>query len=489
MNKVAIYARLSREDENKIDGNNDSRSIDNQIKFLTEYAIENNFEIQDVYIDDGYTGANLNRPEFQRLINDAKRKRFNILLVKDLSRLGRVMHQVGDLIENVFPSLNIRVIAKSDNYDSLTYNDDESIVLRTFLNAYYLKDFKKKINNSYLYRANNTILKTYPKYGYKFDENKNIIIDEYAANIVKRIFKEYSSNKSPGLIASDLNKDKILTKAEYIHKLTNVKKYYRVANTWTGRMINETIKDIEYLGTLKNFKCSKKHEAIIFENKIPQIIDMQTFLKTQDILSSRRKEKDSEPNLCRILLDGDSNNHPEIVRSKDKSIKYYHFAKQHIDVKKQTIDKLVFDDVIAITKECIHDESKYYNFYKDKLFSNDYNNKEELSKQLNKYNKEYSLLLESMFENKVPEKIFNQKSEILQNKIKQIENQIEELKKLKAKMVLFDKRFKEFLENIKNNEIDYDLIKLIVAKINFYKVSGHKKRWQISIKITYNFEM
>ena len=151
MNKVVIYARLSREDENKIDGNNDSRSIDNQIKFLTEYAIENNFEIQDVYIDDGYTGANLNRPEFQRLINDAKSKRFNILLVKDLSRLGRVMHQVGDLIENVFPSLNIRVIAKSDNYDSLTYNDDESIVLRTFLNAYYLKDFKKKINNSYIW--------------------------------------------------------------------------------------------------------------------------------------------------------------------------------------------------------------------------------------------------------------------------------------------------------------------------------------------------
>ena len=138
-NKVAIYARLSREDEDKIDGNKESRSIENQIKVLSDYATQNEFEIYEVYYDDGISGATQERPAFQKMLEDAKKKKFNILLVKDISRLGRTMHHVGKLIDETFPSLNIRVISINDKYDSSTYKDDESIVIRNFLNAYYLK--------------------------------------------------------------------------------------------------------------------------------------------------------------------------------------------------------------------------------------------------------------------------------------------------------------------------------------------------------------
>ena len=146
-NITAIYARLSREDENKYYGNSESRSIENQIKALSDYAQENDFIIYKVYYDDGWSGSTLVRPQFQQLLNDMRNHKFNTLLVKDMSRIGRSLHKVGDLIERVFPENHIRVISVSDRYDSSQYKDDMSIVLRSFLNEYYLKDLMKKCRN------------------------------------------------------------------------------------------------------------------------------------------------------------------------------------------------------------------------------------------------------------------------------------------------------------------------------------------------------
>ena len=117
MNKAVVYARLSREDEDKLDGNKkESRSIENQIKFLTSYAEKNSLTITNVYYDDGVSGGTFDRPAFNEMIKDMKRKKFNIILIKDFSRLGRVMHKVGDYVENIFPSYNVRLISVSDNY-------------------------------------------------------------------------------------------------------------------------------------------------------------------------------------------------------------------------------------------------------------------------------------------------------------------------------------------------------------------------------------
>lgn len=131
MKKIAaIYARLSREDEDKIDGK-ESKSIESQIKTLSDYANEHDIEIYKIYYDDGYSGSTQNRPDFKRLLQDCYAHKFNILLIKDISRLGRVLHQVGQLIEHTFPENNIRVISLNDGYDSQTYIG-ESIVLKIF---------------------------------------------------------------------------------------------------------------------------------------------------------------------------------------------------------------------------------------------------------------------------------------------------------------------------------------------------------------------
>ena len=113
-NVVAIYARLSREDEDKIDGSKDSRSIENQISILSEYALKNDMEIYKVYYDDGISGSTINRPGFNNLLKDMELKRFNTILVKDLSRLGRNLHQVGSLIDDLFPKKQVRCIMGYD---------------------------------------------------------------------------------------------------------------------------------------------------------------------------------------------------------------------------------------------------------------------------------------------------------------------------------------------------------------------------------------
>ena len=486
MSKVAIYARLSREDEDKIDGNKESRSIENQITILSDYAIKHDFEIIDVYYDEGYSGANTNRPELNKLLSDAKRKRFDTLLIKDLSRLGRTMHQVGELIETTFPSLNIRVISVNDHYDSLTYNDDESIVLRTFLNEYYLKDFKRKIHHSIEYRGHNKIMKYVPKYGYDFDENKNIIIDEYSANVVKRIFNEYASGKARKDIVNDLNKDNILTKSKYNHYLTNKNRYINVKDKWSRNMVWEILTDIEYCGTAVNLKRCKKHNRVLKEHAIPQIIDKDIFNKVQQLLASRRGNRTHKNHLVKLLYDADTNNHPRKT-TKDK-ISYYYFKNQHMNLKQETLDKLIFEDVILTIKEILKDEDKQYTYYKDKLTSLNTSTKEELHKQLNKYNNEYSIILEQLFANKITQTSFDEKAAVLQAKINELEQNIKDYQLNISKIKLFDKKFKQFLNIVKNDVVDYEIIKLIVHKVHIYRLGGSNKNKQIKMKITYSFE-
>ena len=139
-NVAAIYCRLSREDEKT----GESGSISTQKSILTEYAEKNNFAIYKTYVDDGYSGTTFERPGFQAMLRDADDKKFNIILVKDLSRFGRNYIQTGMYTEEYFPERNIRVIAINDNFDS-EKGDNEFAPFKNIINEWYTKDISKKI--------------------------------------------------------------------------------------------------------------------------------------------------------------------------------------------------------------------------------------------------------------------------------------------------------------------------------------------------------
>ena len=140
--RVAIYLRLSRDD-----GNEESQSIQTQREMLTTYVNKNGWKIFDEYVDDGYTGTNFNRPDFQRMINDIESGVINMVITKDLSRLGRNYILVGYYTEEYFPSKGVRYIAINDLYDSIKEDCNDFVPLRNYMNEWYAKDTSKKIRS------------------------------------------------------------------------------------------------------------------------------------------------------------------------------------------------------------------------------------------------------------------------------------------------------------------------------------------------------
>ena len=190
---VGIYIRLSREDEEK--KKLESESITNQRNFILNYINRSseNFKLYDEYVDDGYSGTNFERPNFNRLIKDIESGKVNCVITKDYSRLGRDYIKSGEYLEKYFPEHNVRYIAILDNIDTISDSAGNDIApYRAILNDQYAKDISKKVRGAvYTKKSNGDFLGWKAIYGYKKDEkNKNkLVIDEEAAKIVRRIFK------------------------------------------------------------------------------------------------------------------------------------------------------------------------------------------------------------------------------------------------------------------------------------------------------------
>lgn len=213
---AGLYYRLSQEDERQ----GESISIDNQRTILRKYAEERGFEIHDEYIDDGVSGTTFQRPEVQRLLDDAKTGVINTIIVKDLSRFGRNYIEVGQYVDYVFPAFGIRFIAIQDNVD--TENRDsgamEMMPIMNVFNEWHAANTSKKIRT--VLKANAREGKYHARkapYGYvKSDtEKKTPIIDEEAAAVVKRIFEMRASGLSPHKIADILNAEGVMNPSRY----------------------------------------------------------------------------------------------------------------------------------------------------------------------------------------------------------------------------------------------------------------------------------
>lgn len=215
---AADYLRLSREDGDKLE----SDSIRNQRSLINDF-VKQHKEIQLVeeYIDDGYSGTNFDRPAFQRMLEDVKRKKINCIIVKDLSRLGRNYIETGRYLEKIFPFMGVRFIAITDHYDSATGSDDADQIIVPFknlINDAYCRDISIKIRSQLdVKRKNGQFIGNFAAYGYLKDpEDKNhLIVDEYAADIVRLIFNLKIDGYSSQRIAARLNEMGVLPPLEY----------------------------------------------------------------------------------------------------------------------------------------------------------------------------------------------------------------------------------------------------------------------------------
>lgn len=483
---AAIYARLSREDENKIDGLCESRSIENQIEFLTAFATENSFDIFKIYYDDGYSGGNTNRPSFLSMLEDMKKKKFQILIIKDLSRLGRSLHQVGDLVENVLPKYNIRLIAVTDHYDSSTYNGDESIVLRNFLNAYYLKDFKRKIHKSLEHRSHTKHMTTSPKYGYLVKKCGEVELDPYASKIVRKIFDLALDGVKPPAITKILNEEKILPRAKYQYEVLKLNSNHlsHLTDTWRCPMVHMILKDIEYCGHSLNLSHSKKREQVMIKNTHPAIIRDEEFEQVQKKIHPIKTKSYIKPDHISRLLKVEPNitvrcNYHSYTKPKYTAKGF----KLNLDI--NLVHSIIYKDIINFITSTKENKDLISERIKQRKLKTTTLNPQELKNKLKVSNEKYAKLFEANLLGTLDDIHFQKESSILQNEILNIETTLKNLTLEQANIELYMKRFERFIECVDiSNKDKLQVIRNCVKMIYISKDNQNN----FNFRIVYKFE-
>ena len=292
--KVGIYIRLSREDDEK---NNESESITNQRSFILDYLKENNYTLYDEYTDDGYSGTSFDRPAFKRMIADIEMGKINMVVTKDMSRLGRDYVNFGHYIEKYFPEHNVRYIAITDDVDTfIDSSANDMVPFKAIFNDMYAKDISKKVKASITTKKKNgCFMGTYAPYGYqKSSENKyQLVIDPVASIVVKRIYKLFLDGMSLQKIARILTNENIAKPS--IHKKMKCYPNHKTKGIWDESTILDILKNPNYTGNLHqnrrrkvNYKSKKivdvpKENWIVSYNTHEPIIDMKSFELVQGI--------------------------------------------------------------------------------------------------------------------------------------------------------------------------------------------------------------
>lgn len=306
--QAAIYLRLSREDGDVVEGSKlVSNSISNQKALIMDFLKSHTeIKVHSVYADDGYSGVNFDRPDFQRMLEDIRKGTINCVIVKDLSRFGRNYIEAGRYIEKIFPMLGVRFIAITDNYDSMAaaggYGSDMVVPFKNLINDAYCRDISIKIRSHLeMKRKKGEYIGAFAVYGYLKDErNKNqLIIDEYAAGVVRDIFAMKLCGLNQQTIADRLNNDGILSPMEYkksigINLETTFKKGTQAK--WSYNAVLRILKNEVYTGVLTqgkqttpNYKVKTRvmkpeDEWVKVENTHEPVVSRKDFNLVQELL-------------------------------------------------------------------------------------------------------------------------------------------------------------------------------------------------------------
>ena len=508
---VGIYLRLSREDE---ENTAVSQSIINQKDFLTEYAVENSFNIIDYYIDDGYSGTTFDRPDFNRLIDDIEKSRINAVITKDLSRLGRDYIMTGHYIEKYFPSKNVRYIAVNDSIDTYTGYNDDITPFKAVINDMYAKDISKKTRTAFTTKKlNGEFIGSFAPYGYMKDENnKNkLIINEGTACIVRRIYKMFLENMSIMGIMKQLTREKIPTPSA-VKNLKSIQKGI-CKGFWNAPIIQRILTNPTYIGNLTqnrmrkvSYKVDKlnvipKDNWIIIPNTHEAIISEEDFNIVQSLLTKKNyinivRAKRTHL-LSGLVFCGDckkpmtfmtKNKNADIVYIRCSTRKKYGKLSECSagSMREDYLLKLVTDRIRDVAYKSINKDTVVENANKDKqaeYISNLNKEKAEITKQLD----EIKMYIINLYKDKVKNIIseqrfidisneFNSQENGLSERLKQIDIELNQAQESNDNMLSSEKMLSDFLQF---ENVDRVTLIGLINRIEIYK---DKK-----VKIKFNF--
>ena len=491
---VGLYIRLSREDENKTDV---SESITNQKSLLLQYVKENNLRVYDIYIDDGYSGTTFDRPGFNRLINDIENKLVNMVITKDMSRLGRDYIKTGYYLEKYFPEHNIRYIAITDNIDTYLDNSNNDIApFKAIMNDYYAKDISKKIKSSL--RAKQKEGKWVGSrcpYGYDKDiNNKNhLVINEEQAGIVRYIFDLSLNGLTCFKIANKLTLENIKTPAQYYN--FNWKNNYNInMGKWHPKTIKDILTNRLYTGDLVqnrrskvNYKIkkvvyNKECDYIVVPNTHEAIIDKELFDRVQSLIPKNvgRNEKRENHLLDGLLYCGECNHRISVSPRRKIDNRCYTVCNYYRTYLKQKVCTMHSNNYDILEDKILELLKEYCLKYMDKKsilnrVINTNNDKQNNLKYIKNLEKEISNIndnLDSIYIDRlnknISEEQFNRVKIKLETELNIKLDKIKELKKDKTQNNNID-RENYIREVLELNNISRDIIVNLIDRIEIFE--------------------
>lgn len=498
--KVAVYLRLSKEDDN-ISSNANSESINNQKAYIEKYIQDNNLYITKIYIDDGYSGLNFERPGFQEMIKDIENKEIDTIITKDLSRLGRDYIQVGYYLERYFPEHGIRYIAINDNYDTnKTDNSNDFAPFKAVFNDMYAKDISKKVKTAFrTLQEEGKYLGASAPYGYDKDPNEKgkLIINKETSKVIKRIFELYlTGENSVCKIASILNQEGIISPARLIDSQSKTSKWNEVSikrilsnEVYIGNIVQNKTNKLNYK-TNKVVKVPKNEHIRVLDVHEP-IIPKEDFNMVQAILDKKTSNRVWHGNKTKRLLAGfvycgicgsKITFNREFMLCRGRKIKICNLSYYHVE----KIEKIVIKTVQNICQDYFN-EKIVNEIKKKKVEVTIKNKKENLNIIRNKITNMSSTKL-MLYKDKLSGIISENDFVLLNNEIsKELEEYEITIKKIEKELrdITENEQKQDVIENtignvIGNNEIDRNILALLIKKIYIYD--------EMKIKIEFTFE-
>ena len=519
---TALYARLSKDD----DLVGDSNSIVHQKGILAKYAKEHGFSNCEFYVDDGFSGTNFNRPDFQRLMADAEEGRISTIIVKDMSRFGRDYIMVGYYTEIYFSNLDIRFIAINDNVDSNIQTENDLTPFKNVFNEWYARDTSKKIRAVFKAKGNSgKHLTTNPPFGYKKDPNdkEKWIIDDEAAATVRRIFQVYVDGYRISEIGHKLTEEKVETPILYYMNRgikTNARSEY--PEIWDLMSIKYILSQTAYAGhtvnfqtAVKSYKTKKqirlpKEDWIIYRNTQEPIIDEKTFETVQQMRKVKRaRTKYNEPNMFSgLLYCADCGNHQTIQRVA-RNRKMDNFSCATYRKKKKGLcscHRILVSDLETIVKEDLQKVCEYV-FLHEKEFTDEYlsGSKKETAKfqsktkaelkRLSERQEEIGKIIRKLYEDNVNGRITDERFDFLaksyENEGNDLKTKIQELKNALASSVQEEEKLSKFLKVVKSytkiEELTPEILNSFIEKIYIGETEKYDCRKMQEVEIIYKF--
>ena len=520
---TALYCRLSRDDE--LQG--DSNSIKNQKAILQKYAADNGFGNIQFFVDDGYSGATFDRPDWQRLSGMIDEGQIGTLIVKDMSRLGRDYLQVGMLTEMVFPNNDVRFIAVNNGVDSVNGTENDMTPFINLFNEFYAKDTSRKIRAVFKAKGNaGKPLCTNPPYGYiKDPEDKNHwIIDETAAEVVREIFHLCVQGYGVSKIANIITAKHIMNPTAHAKALgIGVSDNRSTADDykWGNSTISHMLTRQEYIGSTVNFKTYRKSYKQkkqlkndpdnwqIFEGTHEAIIDSETFAIVQRLREGRRRvtPMGEMPILSGMLFCADCGAKLYQVRHRGWTHDKEHFVcatyrkvkggcSSH-QIRNVVVEELLLDGIRNITAFARDHEDEFVQMVTDKTraevnrsLRDDKRELEQAQVRAGKLDSIIQRLYEDNLDGKISDERFAKMTASYEEEQKTLEFRIRELKATIGTVTENASNVDAFLKLVRRytdiQELTAEIIREFVEKIYVYKAERIDGKRVQRIKIVWN---